>query len=1131
MQNYRKIFSEGLNADDDFSVITKGQWVNASNIRTFTTDSGATGRVEAAGGNSLLFNTLPAGSNKCIGGVADETKKRILFFNWNSNGSHGIYCYDRLAATTYTVLKNEQVNGGLGFDKYSRIWTNAKVIGDLLYWTDNLNQPRRINFQYWIDFNSTTHDTFVPYEQENITLIRRAPQLPLECAKAKGSDLGISVVQNFIKNLSLQFCYYYTFKDYETSVTSTRSLLFNYTFDEEDYDVIDLKIPFAEKIQQDVLEVFIVAQNKESSKYFIIKKWARYNAADLSEINLHNAASKQLEFVFKGDYFGEALDDVFSSKLFETVPITSKTFELAKDRAFLGNNLLGYDTPSVSSLTNSILQGGATSNTETTTWKWAHIEFQGFPQNGTGTINSDYNYAVIELTDNSPGIYFQGPNFGDVSETTVDFSTLQYICPVGDDFTFFFMQNIQYLNPGYDIVVNYFTTMPTDPIADVTVTNIGLVVPLTGVFFKTDSTYKVSIEFLDTFQRKCGVVELPGVITIPPRKFAYDSYYTYLKWQLQNTNALAEIPLWATHYQIVITKSKNINFFIEGVATNYKYVTKDDTGVYQYTTTTPGDDIIGVGIDISELLNNNIGYTKQDKDIAVLYRSGDTTPIYSEVIDTDGKWVIMNYKDLGSLASPPPIVYEIRTPQEQGGDDTFYEVAQCYPITNAGTSSRTYSTLTGQVRGDTYIVKRTVGGTDYYLESVSPNDKHPLTWFTDAGRPNTVDRIGQKLLPDNIVFSDTYLQGTKVNGLSSFSALNDETLGSENGPIQKLQLSNKIQTDGTVMLAICEEETVSMYLGEQEVFDTQGSAFIAKASGVIGTTKALMGSMGTKNPESVFEYNGQVFWWDTRNACAVQYSTNGLYPISKKKLVRPAKLFSKKFVSLTTSQIEALGSDPFIVGGFDPYHQEVLFSIPSTETPPKGYLTDYPSVIYPYDIYDGQGKTLVYKHEADVWFGSISFQSEFFVKMDNDLYSFKDGALWVHNQPNPCNFYGTQYTANLMFANNPGAIHTFLSIGLESNKIPSWVHFRTEDPYTQSSDLINTDFISRQGVIEASLFRDRLSPNVTGDYNKKQMSGDRLFGKALLTMLQYEFVNDPSKLELRVSNIGNIINTGTLVNK
>jgi hypothetical protein len=274
-----------------------------------------------------------------------------------------------------------------------------------------------------------------------------------------------------------------------------------------------------------------------------------------------------------------------------------------------------------------------------------------------------------------------------------------------------------------------------------------------------------------------------------------------------------------------------------------------------------------------------------------------------------------------------------------------------------------------------------------------------------------------------------------------------------------------------------------------------------------------------------------VFWWDTRNACAVQYSTNGLYPISKKKLVRPAKLFSKKFVSLTTSQIEALGSDPFIVGGFDPYHQEVLFSIPSTETPPKGYLTDYPSVIYPYDIYDGQGKTLVYKHEADVWFGSMSFQTEFFVKMDNDLYSFKDGALWVHNQQNLCNFYGTQYTANLMFANNPGAIHTFLSIGLESNKIPSWVHFRTEVPYTQSSDLINTDFISRQGVIEASLFRDRLSPNVTGDYNKKQMSGDRLFGKALLTMLQYEFVNDPSKLELRVSNIGNIINTGTLINK
>jgi hypothetical protein len=227
------------------------------------------------------------------------------------------------------------------------------------------------------------------------------------------------------------------------------------------------------------------------------------------------------------------------------------------------------------------------------------------------------------------------------------------------------------------------------------------------------------------------------------------------------------------------------------------------------------------------------------------------------------------------------------------------------------------------------------------------------------------------------------------------------------------------------------------------------------------------------------------------------------------------------------AEIEALGSNPFIIGGFDPYHKEVLFTIPSTETPPKGYLEDF-DVVYPYDIYDGQGKTLVYKNPADMWFGSMNFQAEQFVRMGNDLYSFKDGALYIHNQ-NTTTFYGQSFKSQLMFSVNPGAIHTFYSLGLESNKTPSWVHFRTEDPNIQSSDLVNTDFVNKEGVIGASLLRDRLSPNATGDYNKKEVTGDRLIGKALLVMLEYEFQTDTSKLQLRIVDVGNNVRNGTLI--
>ena len=290
--------------------------------------------------------------------------------------------------------------------------------------------------------------------------------------------------------------------------------------------------------------------------------------------------------------------------------------------------------------------------------------------------------------------------------------------------------------------------------------------------------------------------------------------------------------------------------------------------------------------------------------------------------------------------------------------------------------------------------------------------------------------------------------------------------------------------------------------------------------------------MGTSNPESVFEYNGLVFFFDYRNGCFVQYSNNGTFPISKNKLTRATNLFSKKFASLTIAEIEALGSRPYVVGGFDPYHKEAFFTIPNTEaTAPKGELADYPGMDYPYDIYDGNAKTLIYKSEADIWLGSMSFEAEKFIRMGNDLYSFKAGKLYIHNQSNVCNFYGAQHTAKLMYSNNVGAIQRYYAIGLEGNKKPSFVHFRTEDPYVQSSDLVTTDFASKEGVKYANILRDRLSPNHTGSYLAKQVFGERLYGKTLLTMLEFEFVNDTSKLELRFSDIGYTVNTGHLLNK
>ena len=1114
MNNYRKIFSEGLNADDDFSVISKGQWVNAENIRTFTTDSGATGRIENVGGTALLFNTLPAGANKCIGGCEDEAGKRIIFMNKNANGDHGIYCYDKAESTTYTVLLNSQVSGGLNFDKYIH---SAGFVNNLLFWTDGKNEPKCINIEAGIKLNhpsySTTQKPYVsPLKYTTTTLIKRPPIYPVVAVKGTDADYP----NNFIENNAYQFTYRFRYRDYQISALSAYSKLIPYNTKEDTYNKIDITIPAAEYIDDDIFAIDVCVKYGNDGTTFIVKTFDK--SSDSADITAHNSGTP-LTFSFYDDLAGEKLGAVESVTSFDIVPLLSETLEEAKNRLFLGNNTFGYNTPLVSSLTVTVGQfdtGGAGSFAGVI--RTMKLDFKYFDDDFSEPLHSNVNYVEVA----SLGKFYYFLESGSI----LNAADAKAEANSADELAY----TIIYENIDPPFSGTYWYSTPPlyieGSLGDVT---IAIESDNTGQqFFKSNSTYAVSIAFYDRFRRKCGIVKTGISVTIPIRTYNQSVFSSTLNWVLNNTNALTEIPDWAYYYQIHITQNQTTRFFEQINSVKSSYVTKDDTGVLTYNQTTWAINTnYAVSFDLTQLISNGLGYTFNENDLLIIYKT-DGTSLTIPVIGVDGNNILCHPTDIGDLTSTQQFLIEIYTPYKAAITEPYYETGNVFKIINPGTSGRVYSILAGQINGDCYTIERDNGLGVYFVEAMSPNDKNWKIWQTDTGWPNQIDTIGQKTVKGSIAFSDVFIEGTKVNGLNKFQPLNTENLDSENGAIRKLQLANKVQMDGTVLLAICENEWVSIYLGEQEIFDTAGSAFIARSSGVLGNMKSLKGGMGTSNPESVFEYNGLVFAWSTRNGCGVQYSNNGLFPITKSKFVRPANLFSKKYASLTAEEIIALGSDPYIIGGFDPYHKEALFTIPSTESTPKGNLTDY-AIAYPYDIYDGKGKTLMYKNEANIWLGSMTFEAEKFISMDNDLYSFKNGCLYIHNQ-NTTNFYGVPFKSKLMYVNNPGAIHTFLSIGLESNKKPSFVHLRTEDPYGQSSDLISGDFVVREGVISASLLRDRLSPNSTGDYNKKQITGDRLFGKALLVMLEYEFETDPTKLQLRVSDVGSTVREGTLIN-
>lgn len=1013
IQHQKKYFNGGLNADSDFELVKESQWVNASNIRIGSTDTGVNNRIESVGGNTLLYSPVSgSGDNLCRGGCVDDENNLILWFNYSSNGEHGIYCWDKLNAVGYKVLLTSQTGGDFTLSR-TRYIHSCGVINGILYWTDGVQ--RRINIKAGINMNHPgTYPTVTAYtspiDATQISLIRKPPAFKPNAALAIASP---PITYDLTSGKTFRFAWRWTYREYEQSVLSEWSKVADMRGNiGSGFNSVTVGMPL-ENIPQDVASVELVVQYADTNKAYIIKTWDRAVTADATEITNHNLGTP-LTYSFKNDQLGLALDDPYTIKTNESIPVLSETLALARSRIFLGSNVFGYDSPLSTSLA-----------------------FSSF-----STIAAGTSVAV----------------------------------------------------------------------------------------FKSDTAYDFGVFFMDRYGRKCGVVKGPRVITDD------FSYYTatptkqnFINLTLSNAAALTEIPDWAYYYSIVRSRSLRTSSFIQGhsSAGQFKYAYKDaSTGVITYAATLTGTPY-GLAIDLTETTSAGVGYsyTEGSGDAIKVFPSTGSA-IKKPIIDADGAHVIFAWDATfsGSLAALLTL-FEIYTPALTAPETTYFEVGAKYAVTNPGTVSRVYSNLAIQITPDSWMVSRPFSGGNVFLEAMSPNDEYWQDWIRSETRPTAVDRIGQEDLKTNICFSNVLGSG-KVNGLSEFEPLNSLDLDEGLGEILKLQLVQKIQRDGSVLLAICTDGTVSCYLGESELLDTQGSSFIAKADGVIGTTRALQGGYGTANPESVAEHNGLLWWWDVKNRTVIQYSVNGLDPISKNDFVRPANLLSKKLGSFTQAEKDAFPVYPFLVGGYDPQHKEVLFSVPYTEAAPKGNLVDYssPSIVYPYDIYDGQAKTLVYKSDKDQWMGSHLYQAEKILNLGSDLYTIKAGKLYIHNQAAQADFYGTQYKAYIMYPTAPGGINTFTTIGLECSLKPNFVHIRTENPYTQSTDLIAKDFTTKDGVHYAPFFRDRLSPNNSGTYLQKQMIGDKIFGKSLLIMLEFDV--SASQLQLQFSNIGYSLNSG-----
>jgi hypothetical protein len=1126
----KKIFNGGIDSDNSLELLDDAKYLRIMNGRVGNTQYGRNNRVENSLGTTAIANTTypSGGTNMNIGSCIDTEGQRLLWANYNSAGNHGIYCYDLRANIVYAVLYNSQVTGGLNFSKDYRIDRNCKVINGLFYFSDNLNEPKKVNIDSGIKLNQSSYTTTAvaytsPLDSSDIALIKRPPTYNPTIEKLYNG----SYVNNFIATNSWQFAWQYIYFDGETSVLGEFSVSSKMNLVElgvaEVYNYINCKLSLNEIIPQTVRILRLVSKNQLTNGYNVIKTYDKL--IDSTSFTNHNNGTTQISFDYYGDIIGETISDSDAVKPYDSVPLLSKTLESATSRLFLGNNLEGYTAPTSTSLSYSQTSGTVISSPLTITRQDGQT---GSPPSITGSYKllmtgtpqiGDIISLLITVSDTtqSPTVKAVTINYTVASTNILTVEAALRAAIVAEGTTSAYHITVTDQSSPDPLAVKFTTNTGNSKVLFINPT-ITYISPTTAnrKFFKNESSYQLGITFYDKARRKSGIVTNSGLIFQTPQKTYTNNTATLtVNWALSNTNALTEIPTWAYYYSICRTLNLKTRYFIDSLTSDDFYANKNSSGVYEYTKKVFDTTVVAVAIDTTTLLQSKLGYTYTDGDVCLLINSSTGARNELRIIGTDGKYILLSPKNIGDLTTASFSI-EIYTPYIKLADEPFYEVGNIYPITNAGLSGRVYSTLSGTLDGDTFIFQRLYNSNGYYVEAMSPNDDYYKNWFTDAGFINYVTLLGQKRNEHEIRYSNVYATGTQNNGLSTFEALNYKTTPLGLGAIQKLQLASKTSEQGVIMLAICTLQTASCYLGEVQLVGSSANSSLVQDTAVIGTINVLKGMFGTTSPESVVEYLGNVFWYDLNNGAIVQYASNGLSSIGSFGNDRLFKNYAKGYLATSSATLDTLNGFHHLPTFIDPFHREFNATLigliaegsasvlPSYDTIPS-YAS---SIINRFDINDNLAKTLAFNIIENKWVSDFQFIAEQYDYFENRLFAFKNGTLYEMNTNSSSwnTWFGTQYPLRMCWVvNKPvSSVKDLYEMSLEGSNAPNFTVIYNTNPNTQITDLTIDDFTNREGVFYASLFRDRLSPNTTGDVNDKLLKGDIMVSQVPLVMTEFQ---------------------------
>ena len=341
------------------------------------------------------------------------------------------------------------------------------------------------------------------------------------------------------------------------------------------------------------------------------------------------------------------------------------------------------------------------------------------------------------------------------------------------------------------------------------------------------------------------------------------------------------------------------------------------------------------------------------------------------------------------------------------------------------------------------------------------------------GRPIVeIDELGEVYLQD-VVWSNVYLDNTKINGVSMFTPLNRVSLDEKNGAIRKLILV------GDVLKAIQDNKETSLYVGKGQYRDGDGNLTTIQTGDFIGGTYPSVDDYGKRFHLSVSKDNRHLYYWDGASGEVIRSSPNGQIAISDYGMKSEFLIIKRDFDS-------ALKTDTrghWVVSHFDEKNGEFVITF---------YIR-------------GNAETWAFKEGENKWVAYYDYSNttgkapSVFASTGTQVYSFLDN-VWKHEANSAHNVFYGEYKPLLLrglLNIHPREQKSLNAIETDSNRaLKTTIETPITNTHTvgQKSYLYEGTYYKRDGKFTSAVFKNILVAEGAEDISQIH-SGDDMSGQ------------------------------------